>query len=64
VRLLYSILYIAAAVCFLFAAFGANLWGTAAAADGTTRTVRFGVNLVALGLFFWVLVPTIILLKA
>lgn len=63
-KLLYSILYIAAAVCFLLAAFGANRWGSSTATDGTARTVRFSVNLVALGLFLWVLIPTIALLKS
>jgi hypothetical protein len=50
---LYLILYIAAAICFLVAAFAV----TATAAATTRVTAR--VNLVALGLLFWVLVPLI-----
>jgi hypothetical protein len=55
---LYLILYIAAALCFLIAAFVASV---VTRTDGTVRspalTARF--NLVALGLLFWVLVPLI-----
>lgn len=47
--IVYLILYILAAVCFLVAASG--------------RSVHPRVHLVGLGLFFWVLVPLIIQAK-
>ena len=59
-KLLYSILYIAAEVCFLISAFGMNRW--AVPVEGTPR--RFSANLVALGLFLAFLVPTILMIRS
>jgi hypothetical protein len=56
---LYLILYILAAVCFIAAAVLAYRPVVAADANGTVHTAG-RVNLVALGLFFWVLVPLIV----
>lgn len=53
---LYLILYILAAVCFVAAAFVTNAVTTAT----NPRPVYTRVNLVALGLLFWVLVPLIV----
>ena len=50
---LYVILYILAAVCFVIAAFAVSTATTA------TNTLVTRVNLVALGLLFWVLVPLV-----
>lgn len=47
-NVVYLLLFIAAAVCFVLAA-----------ANFAMSTRRGGVNLVAVGLFFWVLVPLI-----
>jgi hypothetical protein len=54
---LYLILYILAAVCFVAAAF-------LAVRPASTTTGRPMPNLIALGLFFWVLVPLIVTAKA
>lgn len=54
-RTVYIILYVIAGLCFLAAAFGPNL--TVHNGQGPGR--RLGVNLVALGLLAWVLVPLI-----
>lgn len=51
-KLIYFLLLLAAAVCFVAAAFGRTSIG------------RRSVNLVALGLMFWVLVPLIQELRA
>lgn len=59
---LYLILYILAAVCFIAAAVLA--YRPAVGVDGDRANANLGtagrVNLVALGLFFWVLVPLIV----
>jgi len=60
-RVLYDVLYILAAVCFLLAFLGfTHTYRAGTAEAGTARSF----NLVALGLFLWVLVQTIISLKA
>lgn len=51
---LYLILYIIAALCFAVAAFGVQPVG-----DATRSNVVSRINLVALGLLAWVLVPLI-----
>ena len=50
---LYLVLYVLAAVCFLVAAFAVSTATTA------TNTFVTRINLVALGLLFWVGVPLI-----
>lgn len=57
-NVIYLILYILAAVCFIAAALLRPVATTSGPGPLYTR-----VNLVALGLFFWVLVPLIVQAK-
>lgn len=60
---LYFILYLLSAVCFIAAAFAH--YGITTATDGQARLTGVArVNLVALGLLFWVLVPLIVTARA
>jgi hypothetical protein len=56
-NVLYLVLYILAAICFLVSAAG-----VITVSDPPRHYARY--NLVALGLFFWVLVPLIAQIKA
>lgn len=55
-KVLYLLLYILAAVCFALSAFFRN--------TVDANTPGRGVNLVAAGLFFWVLVPLLVTVQA
>lgn len=56
---IYLVLFIGAAVCFVIAALVEPRRVNASTPGPSTVVGSFGVNLVAMGLFLWVLVPLI-----